>query len=124
MILNISEHGQIAAKKDVKIRKAQAWRTCHQMRNIWKSTLSRKFKIMLMIATIESVLLYGSETWTLINSVLKSQTKGTYTRILRMVLNITYSSKIKNTQLYGKLESLSTKIRRNDKRWPLPKKRI
>ena len=50
---------------------AQDWRTCHQMRNIWNSKLSRKLKIMLMIATVESVLLYGCETWTLTNSLLK-----------------------------------------------------
>ena len=47
------------------IRKALAWRTCHQMRNIWKSTLSRKMKLRLMHTTVESVLLYGCETWTL-----------------------------------------------------------
>ena len=29
-----------SSAKDLKIRKALAWRTCHQMRNIWKSTLS------------------------------------------------------------------------------------
>ena len=38
--------------KDVKIRKAQAWITCHQMRNICNSKLSRKLKIRLMIATV------------------------------------------------------------------------
>ena len=27
-----------SSEKDVKIRKPRAWRTCHQMRNIWKST--------------------------------------------------------------------------------------
>ena len=56
-----------SSEKDVKIRKAQAWRTCHQMRNIWNSNLSRKLKIRLMITTVESVLLYGCETWTLTN---------------------------------------------------------
>ena len=49
----------------LKIRKALAWRICHQMRNIFKSTLSRKLKIRLMHTTVESVLLYGCETWTL-----------------------------------------------------------
>ena len=49
----------------LKIRKALAWRTCHQMWNIWKSTLSRKMKLRLMHTTVESVLLYGCETRTL-----------------------------------------------------------
>ena len=38
-----------SSEKDVKIIKAQAWRTCHQMRNIWNSKLSRKFKIRLRL---------------------------------------------------------------------------
>ena len=74
-----------STEKDVKIRKAQAWRTCHQMRKIWNSKLSRKFKIRLMIVTVESVLLYDCETWTLTNSLLK-KLDGTYTTILRIVL--------------------------------------
>ena len=61
-----------SSEKDVKIIKAQAWRTCHQIRNIWYSKLSRKFKIRLMIATVESNLLYGCETWSLTNSLLNN----------------------------------------------------
>ena len=60
-----------SSEKYVKIRKAQAWRTCHQMRNICNSKLSSKFKIRLMIATVESVLLYGFATWILTNSLFK-----------------------------------------------------
>ena len=64
-----------------------------------------------MIASVESVLLYGCETWTLTNNMLK-RLDGTYNRILRMVLDIHWSSKIKNTLLYGEFEWLSNKIRR------------
>ena len=71
-----------SSEKDLKSRKAFAWRTCHQMRNIWKSTLSRKMKLRLMHITVESVLLYGSDTWTLTKTLLK-QLDGTYIRILR-----------------------------------------
>ena len=46
-----------SSAKDLKIRKELAWKTCHQMRNIWKSTLSRKMKLRLMHTTVESVLL-------------------------------------------------------------------
>ena len=72
------------------------------MRKIWISKLSRKFKIRLMIATVESVLLYGCETWTLTTSLLK-KLNGTYTQILRMVLNIHCTTKIKNEIPYGVL---------------------
>ena len=100
-----------SSDKDIKIRKAQAWRTCHQMRNIWNSKLSWKFKIRLIIATVESVMLYGCKTWTLTNSLLK-KLAGTYTKILRMVLNIHLTNKIKNEILYRALERLPNKIRR------------
>ena len=64
-----------------------------------------------MILTVESVLLYGCETCTLTNSLIK-KLDGTYTQILRMVLNIDWSNTIKNEILYGALERLSNKIRR------------
>ena len=81
------------------------------MRNIWNSKLSRNFKIRLIIANVEFVLLYGCETWTLTNPPLK-KLDGTYTNILRMVLNIHWTNKIKNEIVYGELERLSNKIRR------------
>ena len=81
------------------------------MRNIWKSTLSRKIKLRLMHTTVESVLLYGYETWTLTKTLLK-QLHGTYTRILRMILNVHLSQKVTNEVLYGAIEKISTKIRR------------
>ena len=64
-----------------------------------------------MIATVEFVQLYCCETWTLTNSLLK-KLDGTYTQILRMVLNIHWTHRIKNEILYGTLERLSNKIRR------------
>ena len=46
-----------------------------------------KFKIKTFLATVEAVLLYGSETWTLTKALTK-QFDGCYTRMLRMVYNI------------------------------------
>ena len=43
-------------------------------------------KIRLVIATVKLILLYGSETWTLPES-LKKQIDGCYTRMLRMAMN-------------------------------------
>ena len=47
---------------DVKARKAQAWRACHKLEKIWKPSMSREIKIRLFLVTVESVLLYNSET--------------------------------------------------------------
>ena len=102
-----------SSEKYVKIRKAQAWRTCHQMRNIWNSNLSKKFKIRLMLATVESVMLYGCETWTLTNSLIK-KLDGTYITILRMVLNIHWTNKIKNEIHYGALKNYRTRSEEED----------
>ena len=71
-----------SSAKDLKIRKALAWSTCHLIRNIWKSTLIRKLNIRLIHTAVESFLLYRCETRTLTKILLK-QLDGTYTRILR-----------------------------------------
>ena len=42
---------------------AQAFDAANQMWYIWKSDFSKSLKIRLFCATIESVLLHGSETW-------------------------------------------------------------
>ena len=81
------------------------------MRNIWKSTLSRKIKLRLIHTTVESVMMYGCETWTLTKTLLK-QLDGTYSRILRtIILNVLWSQKITNEVLYGAIEKISKKIR-------------
>ena len=68
-------------------------------------------KLRIMHTTVESVLLYGCETWTLTKTLLK-QIDGTYTRILRMILNVHWSQKVTNEIQYGAIEKISTKIRR------------
>ena len=46
-------------EKDLNVRKALAWQACHKLTKIWKSTMKKKIKIRLFIATVESVLLHG-----------------------------------------------------------------
>ena len=60
-------------------------------------------------ATVESILLYGCEAWTLTKTMEKSL-DGTYTRMLRRVLNVHWSDKMTNVTLYGGLPKLSDKI--------------
>ena len=79
------------------------------MSSIWKSNLSRKIKERLFLATVESVLLYGSETWT-INKTMKKRLDGCYTKMLRMALNISWKSKLRNEQLYGSIPRVSSKV--------------
>ena len=105
-----------STEKDIKFRKAAAWRACNKLSKIWKSALPRSLKLRFFTATVESVLLYGCETWTL-SSKLAKGLDGLYTRMLRTVLNVHWSQHITNKILYGDLPKLSEKIRRRRTRF-------
>ena len=94
--------------QDVRVRKGQAWSALNRMDAIWKSKLGRKTKIQLFSATVVSVLLYGCETWTL-NKKMNKSLDGCYTRMLRKVLNVSWTQHIPNTTLYGDIPLLSRK---------------
>ena len=98
-----------STENDVRIRKAQAWKSLNGMQKIWNSKMSRNLKIRLFVATIESILLYGCESWTLTEAQERAL-DGTYTRMLRKAQNIHWSSHITNKELYGTLPAVSNKI--------------
>ena len=58
-----------SSEQDIHMRKALAWSACNKLSKIWKSDLSRYIKVRLAI--VESILLYGSETWTLTKELTK-----------------------------------------------------
>lgn len=95
---------------DISVRKAQAMAALHSMDTCWKSNLSRATKIKLFRATVESVLLYGCETWTM-SSALNCVINGFYTRLIRKVLRISWKSHTTNTVLYGNLNKIYNVIR-------------
>ncbi|KAJ8346398.1 hypothetical protein SKAU_G00277990 [Synaphobranchus kaupii] len=66
-------------------------------------------KLHFFDATIEAVLLYGCECWTLKPSLQKSL-DGCYTRMLRAALNIDQNAHVNNMRLYGGRLRLSEKI--------------
>ena len=94
---------------DMLIRKALAWQACHKLQPIWSSSLNRAFKTRLFLCTVESVLLYNSETWSLTKQMEKSL-DGAYTRMLRMALNVSWKQHMTNDELYGKLPRVTAKI--------------
>ena len=83
------------------------------MRTIWQSDMRRDLKINLFQATVESILLYGSETWT-ITASLKKKIDGCYTRMLWMVLDSKWKdrkrNRVTNADTYGSLQRVSTRI--------------
>ena len=70
-----------SSEKDISVRKALAWKALNSMMKIWKSGMRRPLKVRFFVATIESILLYGCESWTLSKAQEKSL-DGTYTRML------------------------------------------
>ena len=98
-----------SSENDLKVRKSMAWSACYKMRKIWNSQLSKALKIRLFVTTVESVLLYGSETWTM-TATMKKRLDGCYTKMLRMVQNISWRSHTTNAELYGNLPKVSTKV--------------
>ena len=71
--------------------------------------MDKLLKVRFLIATIESILLYGCETWTLTETMERSL-NGTYTRMLRKVLNYPPSHHIRNSELYGNIPLVTDKI--------------
>ena len=101
-----------SSQKDIKCRIAMAWKANLQLAKLWKSTLlSRDTKIRLFIATVQSILLYGAETWTITNTLERSL-DGSYTRLLRFALNISWRDKMSNDNLYMSLPRVSQRIKK------------
>ena len=96
-------------ESDIKYRKALTWNACHKLRKTWISNIPKNIKTKLFVSTVESVLLYGSETWTL-TKTLNKQLNGCYTRMLRMAYNISWKEHLTNKSLYGKLHLILAKI--------------
>ena len=95
--------------KDIAARKALAWRALNDMSKIWKSNMNQSLKKRFFVATVESILLYGCESWALTATTEKSL-DGTYTRMLRSALNIPWNSFTTNDEVYGQLPRVTDKI--------------
>jgi hypothetical protein len=97
--------------KDIASRKAKAWAAANKLWKLWKApNLCQDLKRRVFRATVESVLLYGSECWTLTIAQQRSL-DGTYTRLLRKALNVSYSSHTTNVSLYGSIPPVSSTMR-------------
>ena len=83
---------------------------CNDMYKIWKSKLARRIKIEIFRATIEPILLYGSETWTL-SRKLEKRLDGTYTRLLMRAQHISWGRHASVSDIYGNLLHVSALVR-------------
>ena len=67
-------------------------------------------KIRTFKATIETILLYGSECWT-IDASLRKKIYGYYTRLLRLATDTSWKEKITNVQLYRGLPKITDVVK-------------
>jgi len=91
--------------------KAQTWTATLKLDNICESNLPRRLKINFFRATVESILFYCAETWTMTKE-LNKELDGTYTRLLRQTLNINWRQHITNEELYADLRRISETIKK------------
>ena len=103
--LNTQEAGYVA-RKDTS---ALAWQTLNKLNSVWKSDLSDKMKVQFSRGTTETIVLYGCMTWSMTKADEK-RLDGTYTRMLKVVRNVSWKDMITNRKLNGKLEKVTTTI--------------
>ena len=75
-----------------RVRKAHAWRALHDLKNIWHSAMPDDLKRAIFMASVESILLYGSEAWT---PVQEARLDVCYTSMPRMVFNVTWRDRVR-----------------------------
>ena len=61
-----------SSQNDFEIRKALSWSARHKMKSMWNSKMENSLKIRTFKATIEPILLYGSECW-IIDSTMRKK---------------------------------------------------
>ena len=102
--------GYTDTEHDMSVRIALAWSALHSLQTVWKSPIKKTTKTKVFKACIETILLYGSDSWTL-NMKRKKRLDGTYTRMLRMAYNISWKSHPTNKFLYGSLPKVTEIVR-------------
>ena len=100
----------ISSENDIQMRIGSAWSTLNKLTPIWRSNLDVSIKREFFKTTVESVLTYSLQAWTLTRS-LESKLNGAYTRILRAALNVHWSQRVTNKKLYNDLPKITETIR-------------
>ena len=84
-----TEYKYLGSMKDFMIHTGQAWAACNRPQPIWQSNTLRSTKLASFRACVESIRLYGLETWTM-KKALQDWVDGRYTRLLTRVQNISW----------------------------------
>ena len=85
-----------STEKDIDTRLTKASTAIDRLSIIWKSDLTDKMKRSFFQEAVVSILLYGCTTWTLTKR-LEKKLDGNYTRMLRAIVNQSWSNTPQNT---------------------------
>ena len=96
-------------EKDIDTRLTKARTAIDKLSVIWKSNLTDKMKRSFFQAAVVSMLLYGCTTWTLTER-LEKKIDGSYTRMMRAILNKSWRQHPTKLQLYGHLPPITKTI--------------
>ena len=96
---------------DMNTRIGQAWSTLNSLYKVWKAAIKNETKLKVFKASVETILLYGSESWTL-NVARSKKLDGSCTRMLHAVCNISWRDHVTNKSLYGRLPPISIVVKR------------
>ena len=107
------------ADEDIKARINKARHAFVTLRPIWKSSsLSRKNKLRIFNSNVKSILLYGSETWRVTDTLTK-KLQTFINKCLRQIIKIRWPDTISNTELWRqtKQDPIAQQISRRKWRW-------
>ena len=96
---------------EMNIRIGQTWSSIHPLQKFWKAPITRETKTRVFKAAAETILLYGSEVWSL-NVARTKKLDGTHTKMLRSVFDGSWQDHIPNRVLYGNLPLISEVVKR------------
>ena len=102
--------GYTSSSRDINTRIGKAWGAINSLEKVWNSHVSTETKVRIFKSSVESILLYGCESWVMTN-VAEKIVDGTYTHMLRRVKNVSWRDRLTNAQLYGQIPKLSTTIK-------------
>ena len=91
---------------DFNVRRSQAWSAFWSMKALWRAKdVTLDLKIRIFKATCLSILLYGSEAWS-INKAMTSRLNSFATSCYRYMLNIKRTDRVRNDAVMEKTGQL------------------
>ena len=85
--------GYINSSREINTRIGKSWNALNSLEKIWNSRITIETKVRIFKSSVESILLYGCESWVM-NSAAVKKVDGTYTRMLRRVKNIFWRDRL------------------------------